>query len=200
MKRLPFILAIIFASDCMCQQFHDSVTTDGDGNEYPIKVLRDGYLWTTTNLKLQIPGSYCFDDKKENCQQFGRLYTYEAAKEGCKSLGEGWRLPTISEWQQLAKAYAPGLKDSLEQKKKAYRVLLAGGSSSFDAVLGGGRDQSGNYARIDAHGFYWTITESTPSTACFANFAKGSKALFSQYDGEKERAFSVRCVKNNGKK
>ena len=30
---------------------------------------------------------------------------WEAAKEGCKMLGAGWRLPTDAEWRAMAKEY-----------------------------------------------------------------------------------------------
>jgi uncharacterized protein (TIGR02145 family) len=33
----------------------------------------------TTNLKLNIPDSYCYDNADENCEQYGRLYTWKAA-------------------------------------------------------------------------------------------------------------------------
>ena len=37
-----------------------------------------------------------------NCEEYGRLYTWEAAKRACESLGKGWRLPTDEEWKVLA--------------------------------------------------------------------------------------------------
>ena len=189
------ILINMIGTRSMSQQAHDSLLLDKDGNKYPIKLLLDGNLWMTTNLKLQIEGSYCYGNKDENCDRFGRLYTFRPAQKGCSLLGEGWRLPTVDEWKRLSAAYAPGAKDSIETRKKAFQSLLFPGSSPFNAMLGGGRDQSGGYARIDAHGFFWTSTEPDRNYAGFANFAKGSQALYIQNDGEIERAFSVRCVK-----
>src|SRR4030095_15716820 len=72
----------------------DTLLLDSDGNRYPTKVLLDGNLWMAANLKLARPGSYCYGDKQENCERFGRLYTWESAKQGCTELGQGWRLPT----------------------------------------------------------------------------------------------------------
>jgi uncharacterized protein (TIGR02145 family) len=63
-------------------------------------------------------------------------------------------------------------------------------------VLGGGRAQDGQYARFEAHGFYWTASESDPASALYYNFGKGSQALYRQTEGEKPRAFSVRCVRD----
>src|ERR1043165_2750596 len=72
--------------------------------------LRDGKLWTTKNLGVKTTGSYCYDDKDENCQRYGRLYTWESATRGCQALGGGWRLPTNDEWRQMATHYG-GLRD-----------------------------------------------------------------------------------------
>ena len=76
-------------------------------------------------------------------------------------------------------------------RKCALRVSGSPGVS----VLGGGRSSDGQYARLNAHGFYWTASEHNPAAARFYNFARGSLALYRQPDGEKERAFSVRCVR-----
>lgn len=157
--------------------------------------MADGKQWTTHNLDFETVASYCYADAERNCGQYGRLYTWESAQRGCHSLGDGWRLPTDEEWRQLAKRYGGVSADSAEGGKAAYRALLIGGSSGFNALLGGGRDQDGQYARLDAHGFYWTASDSEPGTAWFYNFGKGGLALHRQSGGEKQRAFSVRCVR-----
>ena len=173
----------------------DSVLVDKEGNRYSLKVFPDNNLWMTANLKLNIPGSFCYENLNGNCEQFGRLYTWQSAQEGCKLLGEGWRLPSENEWHQLRKYYGEFPDDSIQNRKKAYTVLLYGGSSDFNAVLGGARRISGEYARGQAHGFYWTATETGSSMAWFGNFAKGSQSLYIQKDGEKLMAISVRCVR-----
>ena len=151
----------------------------------------------TANLTLNIPGSFCYDNLDENCRRYGRLYTWKSAKQGCPLLGEGWRLPSIDEWWQLSVKETGMSGDSTIVRKAAFKVLLYNGGAGFDALLGGGRDQAGSYARGEAHGFYWTATETDTSTAFYSNFAKGSQALYQQREGEMDRAFSVRCVKDN---
>ncbi|MFN2440694.1 MAG: hypothetical protein ABR503_15935, partial [Chitinophagaceae bacterium] len=48
----------------------------------------------------------------------------------------------------------------------------------------------------NAHGFYWTGTENDSNTAWLCNFGKGLQFLNYHNDGEKTRAFSVRCMIN----
>lgn len=110
-------------------------------------------------------------------------------------MGDGWRLPTDDEWRQMAKHYGGVNEDSDDGGKAAYKALLSGGNSGFNVLLGGGRSDDGQYARLEAHGFYWTASESDSVSAVFYNFGKGGQALYRQRGGEKQRAFSVRCVR-----
>ena len=159
------------------------------------KRMADGKQWTTQNLDVNIAPSYCYDDAERNCGLYGRLYAWESARRGCRSLGDGWRLPTDDEWRRMATHYGGISEDSDDRGKAAYKALLAGGSSGFNALLGGGRSEDGQYARLEAHGFYWTATEIDPASGSFYNFGRGEQALHRQSGGEKQRAFSVRCVR-----
>jgi uncharacterized protein (TIGR02145 family) len=159
------------------------------------KRMPDGKSWTTVNLNVETDGSYCYEDAEVNCRRYGRLYTWESAQRACRALGDEWRVPTDDEWRQLAKHYGGVGGDSDEGGKSAYRVLLAGGDSGFHALLGGGRDPKGQYGRLEAHGFYWTASGSDSANTPFYNFARGRSSLFRQPEGEKEWAFSVRCVR-----
>ncbi len=169
---------------------------EASGTMYASKRMADGKQWTTHNLNVTTVPSYCYEDAELKCRQYGRLYTLESARRGCQSLGDGWRLPASDEWEQMAKRYSGVPGDSDDGRKAAYKALLVGGNSGFNALLGGGRSEDGQYARLEAHGFYWTASESDPLSAWFYNFAKGRLSLYRQSGGEKQRAFSVRCVRD----
>src|SRR5947207_11717086 len=55
------------------------------GTMYASKRMADGKQWTTTNLRVNTVSSYCYDDAELNCRQYGRLYTWEAARRACQS-------------------------------------------------------------------------------------------------------------------
>jgi uncharacterized protein (TIGR02145 family) len=160
------------------------------------KRMPDGNQWTTANLNVNAEPSYCYDNAEQNCRRYGRLYTWESARRACQSLGDGWRLPANDEWMRMAKAYGGVRDDAVDNGKAAFNALVMGGSSGFDAVLGGGRSQVGEFTRLDAHGFYWTASESSPASAWFYNLGRGGRILNRHNDGEKLRALSVRCVKS----
>ena len=162
----------------------------------PSRRMPDGKQWMTENLNLAVGRSYCYDDAELNCRRYGRLYVWESAQPACRSLGDGWRLPTNDEWRQMAKHFGGVRDDSDDGGKAAYRALLIGGGSGFNALFGGGREaENGRYARLEAHGFYWTASESGPAMSWFYNFGKGGLMLNRHRDGEQEGAFSVRCVR-----
>jgi len=160
----------------------------------PSRRMADGKVWTTRNLDLAVAPSYCYDDADANCRRYGRLYTWESAQRACQALGDGWRLPTNDEWRGLATAYGGLREETADKGRAAYDALIAGGRSGFEAVLGGGRTQDGEYARGDAHGFYWTASESGPGTAWFYNLGRGGLSVNRHAGGEKQGAFAVRCV------
>ena len=157
--------------------------------------MPDGKQWMTANLSVTTNPSYCYDDAELNCRRYGRLYTWESAQRACRSLGGAWRLPTNDDWQRLAKHFGGVWDDSADGGKGAYAALVTGGRSGFNAVMSGGRAQGGEYARLEAHGFYWTASESDRDNAWFYNF--GRLLILNRHpDGEKERALAVRCIKD----
>lgn len=159
------------------------------------KRMADGREWTTDNLNVKTPSSWCYEDAEPNCAKYGRLYTWESAQRGCASLGGRWRLPTDAEWRQMATHYGGLGNDSPEGGKATYMALVSGGVSGFNAVLGGNRSGEGQFDRLEGHGLYWAATENNPATAPFYNFGKGSQALYRQPMGQKQMAISVRCIR-----
>ena len=103
--------------------------------------MADAKEWTTANLNVNATPSFCYDDAELNCRRYGRLYTWDAAPRACQALGDGWRLPTNEEWRQLGTRYGGLRLESADLGKAAFTALIAGGSSGFDAVLGGGRTE-----------------------------------------------------------
>jgi hypothetical protein len=89
--------------------------------------------------------------------------------------GDGWRLPTDDVWRQMAKHYGGVGNDSPDKGKAPYTALLSGGTSGFNAVLGGNRSIDGQYDRLEAQGFYWTVSENDPNTHRSITSAKAVK-------------------------
>jgi uncharacterized protein (TIGR02145 family) len=188
-------LSIVFGSFACTESTHRSANDKIESSTISsTKRMADGKEWTTSNLNANASPTYCYDDVESNCRRYGRLYTWESAQRVCPLLGEGWRLPTDGEWQQMAKYYGGVSADSADKGRAAFAALLSGGTSGFNAVLGGNRSD-GKYARLEAHGFYWTASDNDPDSAPYYNFGQNGQALHRQPQGEKQMAISVRCVR-----
>ncbi len=168
---------------------------DKDRNAYTVLKMKDGKQWMTQNLNVKVTKSYCYDDKPENCQKYGRLYKWKAAQKACESLGDGWRLPTDDEWREMAKKYGGSDDDASDDGKAAYKALIENGSSGFDARLGGYRYTGGEYHLEGTYGFYWSSTQFSSDGAWLYYFDSGF--------GELDRIFnlkgfarSVRCLQD----
>lgn len=159
--------------------------TDSQNNRYPYKKMGDGNDWLLENLKYNIEGSVCYENDSINCDSFGRLYTWDAAKKACAGLGDGWRLPTNDEWEALIKQY--------KNRSEAYKKLISGGSSGFNALFGGWQDHSNEFDAFGKKGFYWTSTDIDIDKAYLWGFENDSLEL---YKSQTESKYSCRCVKS----
>lgn len=148
-------------------------------------------LWTTGNLDINVEGSW----RHPNFYgaPYGRLYTWEAAKKACSSLGLGWRLPTDAEWRSLARSFDRVDLDAAGGGVIAYTHLIAGGRSGFNARLAGYRDITGHFESAGESGMYWTSSSKNSSVAWRYSFTSRGKLV--RKDSDKKFALSCRCVK-----
>ena len=172
-----------------------SVATDPNGITYKTLEL-NGKIWLAENMNYQIWGkSWCYGNDPANCRAYGQLYTWEGAKMACKALGSGWRLPTDAEWNALREMYGG--------KKKAFRALIEGGSSGFNAKRGGTRVELGNrFAGVRFEGGYWSSTEYKDPMEYLTNIMRVRTYHFTNYgnlrrfQSAKLDGASCRCVKD----
>lgn len=118
-----------------------------------------GQLWTKKNLNLDNEGGSCYGGNLENCEKFGKLYTWTEAMKIApdyenKELGkiklphqgicpEGTHLPSYAEWD-LLKQY---LEANPENKKY------------FANPLGGYYRYNMGFQNLDKEAIYWSSTE-----------------------------------------
>jgi len=166
------------------------------GQRYSTIQFNSGNLtWMTQNLNVDVPDSWCYDNDPANCAKYGRLYTWEAAKRACASLGQGWRLPTDEEWRDLAKRFGGADDDASDGGKAAYQAMIEGGNSGFNARLGGYRTSAGSFVTLGDGGYYWSATERHSGSAWLYNFYRNSGKLL-RYDYLKSYGRSCRCVQD----
>ena len=145
--------------------------TDPYGQLYGCRQMPSGQIWMTENLNYETPGSICYDDENYNCEEYGRLYKWEAARKACTELGQGWRLPNQKDWFSLLASYDgfsynKGEKDgqkSFKELTNPYGDLIFLRSGRYN------RDENKDrkpalykdkyyFEFMRTHGFYWSGT------------------------------------------
>jgi len=208
MKNRLLILLLVTIVIGMCstailaQKKQGTFTDKRDGHTY--KWVRIGnQAWMAENLNYKTNSdSWCYDNDTSNCQKYGRLYTWEMAKEVCPA---GWHLPGDNEWEELAQFISndkgPYTKDKygwedVGKHLKAKRGWEDGGNGTdayrFSALPGG---YPGDYTPIGHYGYFW-------SSIGYDNEHAWGRALdcntsrFHRHRYDKGYGFSVRCVRD----
>jgi uncharacterized protein (TIGR02145 family) len=151
-------------------------------------VIIGSQIWMAENLNYSTAsGSWCYDDNKDNCQKYGRLYDWQTAINVCPI---GWRLPSKSDFETL-------LANVGDSANNAFYSLKDGGSSNFSALPGGYRYKSGRFGYIDDQGVWRTSTveETHYLWIFYSNFSYGFVSRL-YYDDNADYGYSVRCIKD----
>jgi len=154
-----------------------------------------GKRWMTKNLNVSTDSSWCYKDSNSYCDKYGRLYTWEAAKTACQSIG--WRLPDTADWRRLVAA--AGGAEIAGKKFKSKNGWNDNGNGTddfgFSALPGGYRLNSGGFNDAGNYGGWWTATESNDGYARY-------RYMYYYYDSADENnrqmsyGFSARCVQD----
>jgi uncharacterized protein (TIGR02145 family) len=172
MKRISlYVLTLVCVLTANAQQF---------------KTVRMGdMVWMAENLNNPTSaGSWCYNFDNALGQKYGRLYTWEVAKNVCPS---GWHLPSDGEWNKLIE-YAGG-------SESAGKLLKNVGGQGFNAMFGGFAT-IGNFMLLDSYGAYWSSTSYDSNHAWYIYFTQKDDLVTKTYF-TKSYGLSVRCVKNN---
>jgi uncharacterized protein (TIGR02145 family) len=185
----------------------------GQGNPdvkiYTLTDLRDkqkyrviginGTKWMASNLNyntnnLLTVSSWCYDDRSSNCAKYGRLYTWEAAREACP---RGWHLPSNEEWSNLTKAVVSRDTSTAGSRLKSRKFWNGSDDIDFSALPGGDR-YMGVFGNAGANGNWWTSS----TDSCVAGYA-WSRVMSSNHEevliycnDKSLYGYSVRCVED----
>jgi len=169
------------------------LTDDRDGKTYiTVTILKQ--TWMARNLDYvndmtTSDSSWCYENNPDNCNTYGRLYTWNAAIKICPA---GWRLPDTADWNRLINAVGGS---NVAEKKLRSTDWHGTDEYGFSALPGGywysgwrfyGDDSY--FSSVEVSGFWWTATERTD----YANYVQLPMGL---YERIKKDGFSVRCIK-----
>jgi uncharacterized protein (TIGR02145 family) len=169
-----------------------------DGGDSHESVTIGGKKWMKKNLNVETADSWCYDDDPANCDKHGRLYTWEAAKAACQSVG--MRLPSREEWDALVTA--AGGESTAGKKLKAISGWNDNGNGTnetgFSALPCGFRisdDDRFDFMRVGEYGLWWASTEYGRDRAFGLSMFYLDDNVHENHNDKSHIAISVRCVK-----
>lgn len=165
-----------------------------DGNKYKTVKIED-QIWMAENLNFQDTNSYIYDNEKINGYVYGRLYPWKIAKNVCP---EGWHLPTDFEWDILINGIDDPSVSGGRLKKSTHWSYPNKGAFyqvGFDAMPGGFYSEEDNYQDKTYKAYFWSQTEINSDSAEVL-ILKHKSAWATRTPENKQKAFSVRCLKN----
>lgn len=193
----------------------DGVLLDNrDGKSYKT-VNINGQIWMAENLNYgtrisndisagdnDVAEKYCANNSEDQCSVYGALYSWDelmdySEEEGSRGIcPEGWHVPSHEEWKRLETNL--GMSDPDANAIAQWRgtdqgsQLKTGGSSGFNALMGGKRKPDGTTAAVGTWASFWTSTYIYNRTLW-----TDSQGIFASIYDDKENGFSVRCIKNS---
>lgn len=147
-----------------------SFTDSRDGQSYRT-VSIGTQTWMAENLNFAYnhatAKSFCYDDLPENCDKYGRLYNRAAAVDSAGILGSGegqgvcpngWRLPSVEDWEKLA-AYIGISGAGIKLKTKTGWNNGGNGTDEFDfSAFPAGFREKRKYKSEGYAATFWTVT------------------------------------------
>lgn len=191
-NQLLCLIALLVFSMSSVAQIESEMVDERDGQTYPTVIiditLESGIVvpreWMTKNLNYESPGSFCYKGYEAYCESFGRLYTWDEAKEVCPP---GWHLPRSLEWEQVYRKYG--------SKEDAASGLKEGGDSEFKIQMSGFGELDGTYIDIGVNGYYWTVDNNDASASGLLTFHSDTDEITDVQIGEHHKN-SIRCVRD----
>ena len=220
MRRISFslyhlLIILLLAPGCIIdydQVLPDEVEEEEEIVEKPILLgqfldVRDSQIYTTVeypelgqkwlaeNLNYESPNSWCYNNDPQNCEDYGRLYTWEAALNSCP---EGWHLPSITDINKLVHYFGTGeYPHEPYLYRDSYFNLISGGVSGFNLLCSGSRFWGdGSFNDLQQKGFYWSSEdyELDPGNKMNLEVRNTYPIGLSRRNSPSEMGFSCRCI------
>ncbi|MCQ2097384.1 MAG: hypothetical protein MJY87_05495 [Fibrobacter sp.] len=190
-KSLAFLFPVVAAGFIACGSRED-VKEVASKAEFPSMKI-DGDIWMSKNLSVDIPGSSCYQNINENCEIYGRLYTWEAAQKACP---EGWHLPESKEVNSLmesAKLRAHREFPDKEFRSREMKECYWNGNTA--KVL-----HSLGFVASSAKASFWAASSNPKNASASFSIDVESVTNYAEIeirsDDSRQDVFSIRCVKN----
>jgi uncharacterized protein (TIGR02145 family) len=175
------------------------LTDSRDGKKYGTVAIGK-QVWMAENLNYNANGSNCYGNQESNCQRYGRLYNWNAARSACPN---GWHLPSDAEWTMLTDFVGGSKVAGTKLKAKSgwneygwFSKKSGNGTDDYDfSALPGGGSSSGYFGSVGYRSYWWSSTEDYAADA-WNRCIYYDRASVYRGGNDKSDFFSVRCVQD----
>ena len=212
------------SSSSICANAPEGTLCDErDGHIYRLVAI-GSQVWMGQNLNYKAEGSWCYDNKAENCNIYGRLYSWVSAmgldaayanasaadmiqEEHQGICPDGFHVPTDNEMKALVRYITKHNKHPEENTGTLLKKTVSWNLSEdwptgmdrfgFGALAAGSRNAKGEFRDMGRDADFWIAEESnTPTHAPYWNLYYDNDEFLGDYSKQKTFAYSVRCLKN----
>ena len=201
----------------------ETITDSRDGHAYKVVKIGD-QVWMAENLNYADSANYpslrgrswCYNDDKEKCAKYGRLYTWSVAMDsagkfskngkGCGSekkcsskrpvrgiCPSGWHLPESLEWKKLYETVGKSWDALMQKDERLGREDKFGFSAQKSGYYGyDGFEMV--FDELGSLGYFWSASDDSAETAIGVVIGTNLENNF-LYKG-KTNGYSIRCVKD----
>ena len=180
-------LSIRCIQDPQVKKVSKTFTDTRDSKQYGVMKMGNA-LWMKSNLNYNAKGSFCYDNKSENCDIYGRLYEWDLAQTVCPA---PWRLPSHDDWVNLIENSG----NNTAGKKLKSKNWNGTDNYGFSALPGGFTKAQG-FAESGERGYWWTSDTHGPNGKYKDMRSDRDSVTHSTHS--KSTGLSVRCVQDCG--
>jgi uncharacterized protein (TIGR02145 family) len=163
----------------------------------------DNIPYAKTNEEWEAAGknkrpAWCYyDNDPANGKKYGKLYNWYAVNDPRGLAPSGWKISSISDWEELFKnsgefeEQGANLKSANDWVYKNYNT----NSTSFTGLPGGERGEYGDYRKKGTEGNWWSTSEDGNKNAWRMHLIDDYRGVYRQ-PSSKNCGVSVRCLKD----
>ena len=178
---------------------YGQLVDERDGHKYKTVEIA-GKVWMAENLNFRTEpvegdsSSFCHTNRADNCEKYGRYYTWESAQTACP---QGWHLPDSTEWADVYMAHGLSsnamLAMGFDREPFAENSLGLGLIPRMERYDRFREDFSTNYE------FVWSSYSRDGKPYAWMNVTTDDYNIGRGYlyQGNYEDAFSIRCVQDD---
>jgi uncharacterized protein (TIGR02145 family) len=163
-----------------------------DGHVY--RIVGTGFqVWMAENLDYRFGNSWCYENRPENCETYGRLYDWWTARHACP---EGWHLPMDEEWDLLAQAAGDSDEAGAQLKSRdGWDHDSSFDALGFHALPSGNRSEEGTFQLAGHLADFWSASQDGERYGRSLSLVTSDDVVYRHHDF-KAFGFAVRCIRN----